>query len=196
MNTVYQSIDTSLLIPFFYRHFLLQQCWQFDPNDRVTFTKLCGVLEIFSQNPSNHITLRVSTKRKGYVSSSGQVYLHPAPMSVYNKSRQKLTSEIALSDVSLETQQDSSTNATPNDSGVDSLPRKHLPELPVSSLVTTSQRSSQVTASNISSPAHEVITQITKDDDGNYKLLRSTSATSQFKIQPLLHWGSMSAMLT
>ena len=131
-----------LIFPPYYRHFLLQQCWQLEPNDRISFSKLCEVLTVLAQSPAHHITLSVSTKRRGYVDGgTGRVFLNPPPASIYNKPSRSLVQIV------------STPNISTDDSGVDSFPHRTKP----------------------SSSSELTHTQITQDEDGQIKIVKSIS---------------------
>lgn len=182
------------------RHFLLQQCWQFDQSGRPTFSKLQELLQILSQNPANHITLKVSAKRKGYVADNGQVFLNPPPSSII----QRKLSTRALP--SIETRQDLAELST-EDSGVDLFPshvavdqtklsspvEKQARKRPTSSLVASIQRSthnSKVVESHLYTPTVGWTTQVTQDEDGEYRIVRSLDTSN-----PTSHHQELSLLL-
>ena len=66
------------------RYFLLRQCWRLKPWERPNLGDILSHLSLLSQSPHSHLLLKVSMRRKGYIGSDGQAYLHPPPQSVYS----------------------------------------------------------------------------------------------------------------
>ena len=181
-----------------HRHFLLQQCWQFDPSGRLTFSKLYERLWKLSQNPANHISLKVSARRKGYVAKSGQVFLNPPPNSIMQR---KLSTKATPNSVSIEALQDSA-DVSAEDSGLDSFSsqvaedqvkpsssvEKPAGKKSTSSLVWRSTQNSRVAEDH--SYQAGWTTQITQDEDGEYRIVRSlnthNSANHNQELSPLL----------
>lgn len=102
-------------------------------------------MTVLAQSPAHHITLSVSTKRRGYVDDTGKVFLNPPPGSIYNKHRHLSSSPVTAG-----------ANISADDSGVDSFPHRAKPAAVPSQLAATH-------------------TQITQDEDGQIKIVKSVS---------------------
>lgn len=61
-----------------FRYFLLQRCWQFIAVERPTFTNILSDLRDMKEKSARHIIFKAN-KESGYISDTGQVYLHALP---------------------------------------------------------------------------------------------------------------------
>ena len=62
------------------RYFLLQRCWQFIATERPTFANIVTDLKDMAEKSTKHIIFKVAKEpQTGYISDTGQVFLHPLP---------------------------------------------------------------------------------------------------------------------